>query len=44
MRRIINMSRLEMIRELLKELKLYREYLLNLKGINELTNGQSEKK
>lgn len=38
------MSRLEMIRELLKELKLYREYLLNLKGINELTNGQSEKK
>ena len=37
------MSKLERIQETIKELKIYKEYLLNIKTVNELKNEKSNK-
>lgn len=38
------MKKLETIQKKLKELRLYREYLLNIKILNELKNGEQKVK
>lgn len=38
------MSRLETIQAMIKELKLYREYLLNIKALSSLQAEENEKK
>ncbi len=37
------MNRLEILQELLKELKLYKEFLLNYKAVNELKEKKTGK-
>ncbi len=37
------MSRLEKIQETIKELKIYKDYLLNIKVVNSLKNEKSNK-